>query len=85
MAQITNAELKKQLDELSSWVKDRVEKVEQRMTTLEQQMLPTMKRVDDFFKFLKKFLTFMKWIGTIAGAALASQAAVWIFQHVIGK
>ena len=85
MAQITNADLKRQIDELSRVFTERLEKVEKRVDMLEKQALPLLERIDAFFAVLKKFLKFMRWLGGIITVALASQAAVWIVQHLAGR
>ncbi len=84
MAQITNAELKRQLDELSAFVKERIEKVEQRVDMIEQQSLPILKRVDDFFAFWRKAVTHLKRIGYFIAAAIVTQLVAWLIFHLLG-
>ncbi len=82
MAQITNAELKRLLDDLAK----RVGGLEVRMETYEQQAKENsaiLKQVAVFFAYLKHVVRFLKWCGGIIAASALTAAATYAVQHLI--
>ncbi len=95
MPPISNAELKREIEELHASYKEHVEQdrlsfaqIEARMSMYEHQigenntiLKSVQLTVDGYEKRIRNFLAFLKWLATIISLILASVISAWIISH----